>query len=431
MRIKRALSALLCVALLTGCGTPLANGKIEEMLRAPQTGGRQTAVQKALNSYLGETLQLKYPRGGQEMSPMLFADLDDDNTQEAIVLYLAQSKGQNVHMAVLEENEAGWEVTFEIEGLSTEVASVEFAEVTGRGTQLLVGYANATLSDAYLSVYDYNNETVTRLFEQSYTQYFVGDLDGQAPLELLVVPQNTQPGALTLQLVRMGEEGLQVAQSLLLDERFVSCNSIQIASTLQRRGVVIDGTLSAGGLANEMFRLTENGTLTQWPALEGVDIVRSSLRYLADLPATRLSNSDAVFIPTDVTVSPTLSSSRRFYYMAWHNVLYGEPERFLEEGLPDDARFGLYDSTHGYFVRLPNSWRDTVSLVDGSMPGDWQLRAKDGNALLMSVRVADSGKPLGLYTPVASLGEQSLQIYFTDQCPLDAARLIRTGIFVF
>ena len=168
---------LLCALVLSGCSAPFGATNVEELLRAPQPSAQQSAVQKALNSYLGETLHLKYPRGGTEMSPLLFADLDGDAVDEAVVLYVADSKGQNVHLAVLENKQSAWEVTYEIEGLSTEVASVETAQLTGNGVQLLVGYATATISDKYLSVYDYQDETITRVYEQAYTQYLAADLD--------------------------------------------------------------------------------------------------------------------------------------------------------------------------------------------------------------------------------------------------------------
>lgn len=98
----RLCAALLCCVLLCSCDGIVLGGKnVEELLRAPRPSERQSAVQTALNAYLGETLQLKYPRGGAEPDPVIFADLDGDGAEEAAVLYTAESKGQNVHLSVL------------------------------------------------------------------------------------------------------------------------------------------------------------------------------------------------------------------------------------------------------------------------------------------------------------------------------------------
>lgn len=135
------LAALACCALLCACDSLVAGGNVEELLRAPRPSERQNAVQTALNAYLGESLQLKYPRGGGEPDPVIFADLDGDGSEEAAVLYTAPSKGQNVHLAVLERGEEGWDVAYEVMGLSTEVAEVELVELFEGSVQLCVGYA--------------------------------------------------------------------------------------------------------------------------------------------------------------------------------------------------------------------------------------------------------------------------------------------------
>lgn len=446
-----ALRKLLCLVmaamlLLTGCGVTLSftGGNVEELLRAPQPGAVQSAVQKALNLYLGETAQLKYPRGGAEMSPLLFADLDGDGADEAALLYQSQSKGQNVHLAILENKETGWEVVYELEGLSSEVANVERAALTGSGVQLVVGYANATLTDPYLSVYDYHDETLLRLHEQSYTQHLVADVDGTGTDELLMVSQSAQPGALTLQLLAapksasasdaaspVAAPALTLVQAMELDARFVACKGLYVSVSTQRRGVVVDGLFSGGALASQVLRLTENGTLTLWPPAAEVDVPRRSQRYLNGLYATDFSGKGTVEVPTGIASAPTLTSARRFYFVTWQDFLSGDPEAYLNQTtLPENARFGVYDSTYGYFVRLPSVWRGEVNLVDGLMPGEWNLRSKQGNALLLSARVADATKPLGLYTPVGTLGEQSVQIMVTDNCSAAEAQIVLRGVTV-
>ena len=117
--MKARIAALLCaVALLTGCAT--SAGDVENLLRAPQLSGQTSAIQKALNSYLGagSTATLKYPASGEFLSPFLFGDWDGDGVQEAAVLYTAETAGANVWLAVLEPTDNGWRVVQTAEGLS-------------------------------------------------------------------------------------------------------------------------------------------------------------------------------------------------------------------------------------------------------------------------------------------------------------------------
>ena len=72
-------------------------GNAEELLRAPQPIQLQSAVQKALVSHLGETPQMKYPRGGKSFPPLSLRDLDGDGTDEAIPFYGRKKRAECLH----------------------------------------------------------------------------------------------------------------------------------------------------------------------------------------------------------------------------------------------------------------------------------------------------------------------------------------------
>ena len=81
------LTACGAASLLAGCGLPLVeNVQVEELLRAPTLSGDYGALQTALNSWLDESAQLKYPMQGDLLSPFLLQDLDGDGQQDAAVL---------------------------------------------------------------------------------------------------------------------------------------------------------------------------------------------------------------------------------------------------------------------------------------------------------------------------------------------------------
>lgn len=446
MRNMLLCAVLAAALLLTGCAAPFASGTVEELLRAPQPTQQLSAVQKALHSYLGENLQLKYPRGGQEMSPIVLADLDGDGVSEAVVLYVVESKGQNVHLAVMEQSAAGWEVTYEIEGMSTEVASLELSQLRHSGLQLVVGYANATLTDKYLSVYDYRNDTVTRLLEQAYAYYLADDVDNNGVQDLFLAANGAEAGALTLQWLAEREGEFAPVQTISLDERFVACQKLYTANSGGVSGLIAEGTFATGLLANQVFRLTPDGQLARWPQGE-TDVPVLTLRSLTNLTASEIKGSHGLRVPTNVTpADPTLSYSRRFYWVTWQDylaetvvlvppgkeesgIVQPEANTGLEASTPQPC-FGVYDSLHGYFVRLPEEWRGKITIVDGIIKGDWQVRLREGNSLLLGVRVTESDVPSGTYVRAATMGGNSVLMYFGGQCTAEQGLFIRTGVTV-
>ena len=107
-RLRLVLCTLLCFVLCS-CQTVLpANEKaqVEELLRAPKLSGDYGALQTALNDWLGESAQLKYPIQGELLSPFVLQDLDGDGQQDAAVLYTT-AQTANVCIAILQRDDAG------------------------------------------------------------------------------------------------------------------------------------------------------------------------------------------------------------------------------------------------------------------------------------------------------------------------------------
>ena len=102
-----ALCAAFCL-LLTGCSIPMQEEtvQVEELLRAPRLAGDYGALQTALNDWLGESAQLKYPLRGDLLSPFVLQDFDGDGEQDAAVFYTT-ALTSNVCVAFLRKNSGG------------------------------------------------------------------------------------------------------------------------------------------------------------------------------------------------------------------------------------------------------------------------------------------------------------------------------------
>ena len=152
--------------------------QVEELLRAPKLSGDYGDVQTALNDWLGESAQLKYPMQGDLLSPFLIHDLDGDGQQDAAVLYTT-AQSSNVCVAILQKGRDGmWQVRQNAEGLADTVDSVGLAQLQpGDASQLVVGYV-AAQGDHYLAVYSYTDGELSTILEQQYQQYLVEDITG-------------------------------------------------------------------------------------------------------------------------------------------------------------------------------------------------------------------------------------------------------------
>lgn len=427
-RCFRLLAAMACCALLCACDGLLPNGllpsgfmpsgNVEELLRAPRQSEQQNAVQTALNNYLGESLQLKYPRGGSEPDPVIFADLDGDGAEEAAVLYTAPGKGQNVHLAVLEPGEDGWSVAYEVMGLASEVAEVERVQLFEGSVQLCVGYANANLTDKYLEIYDYRDVTIYSACRQPYDAYRIGALTGEG-LQLAVACTTAEPGASVLQLFAADGRVMALQQAVELDARIERCTGIYPTVCGITHGLIVDGT-TAPGAAAQFFRW-EDGLFRSCldDSEERAVLLSQRPRALSALTPRDLVGTGELLAAEAGTSIPTIRATRRFYPVDWVDHLSEKPLR----------RYGIFDVQYNYFLRLPEAWRGSISLSAQS-DTDWQIRDAGDGRLLCMVRIADRFAAGGMYIEAAQLSDQKLLLYFSESCPPAYINLIQNGVLV-
>ena len=126
--MKRILTLLLAVLTFTGCSGLADKDNIINLLSSPKLSQRESEVVAVIKEHLGQDVILKYPKQGNNISPVQLVDLSSDGTEEAVVLYTAPNTGNNVRVAVLSQNENGWQLEYDAEGYGTEIYKIVFAD---------------------------------------------------------------------------------------------------------------------------------------------------------------------------------------------------------------------------------------------------------------------------------------------------------------
>ena len=378
--------ALLCL-LFTGCSSLLGEyAQVEELLRAPRLSGDYGDVQTALNDWLGESAQLKYPMQGELLSPFLLQDLDGDGRQDAAVLYTT-AQSSNVCIAILQKNDSDvWQVRQNVEGLADTVENVRLAQLQpGSTVQLVVGYM-AAQGDHYLAVYSYENGELTTILEQQYQQYLVEDITGGGNQDLILM-STLEDGGVQLELLTVDKEGSfqQVAVMGLSASRFSGCASVAAGMGADgKHYLVLDGWtgISGNNLASVLLHFDEDTQqMVSASQISTERLYSESLRNVPGLFSQDLDGDGIVEIPTQPVEAGLLnmSQSRRMDFIVWMDYTSPEP----------DKSFGLLDEETNCYIELPMEWEGNLKLTDSEQyDGAVELRTVDKDALVMTVRLA-------------------------------------------
>lgn len=403
----RWLACVLLCLLLAGCSMPGEQVQVEELLRAPKLSGDYGDVQTALNDWLGESAQLKYPMQGDLLSPFLLQDLDGDGRQDAAVLYTT-AQSSNVCIAILQKDDADiWHVRQNVEGLADTVESVGLAQLQpGDATQLVVGYT-AAQGDHYLAVYSYTDGVLSTILEQQYQQYLVEDITGGGNQDLILM-STLEDGGVQIELLTVDKEGSfqQVAVMGLSANRFAGCASVAAGVGADgRHYLVLDGWtgISGNNLASVLLRFDED-TQQMVPAdqISTEKLYTASLRNVPSLVSQDLDGDGIVEIPTqpDEAGLLNMSQSRRMDFIVWMDYTSPRPEK----------SFGLLDEETNCYIELPMEWEGNLKLTDSEQyDGAVELRTVDEDQLIMTLRLVRTTSSLKGWTRLGIVASRQMQ----------------------
>ena len=400
------LCTLLCLC-LAGCSMPGEQVQVEELLRAPKLSGDYGDVQTALNDWLGESAQLKYPMQGDLLSPFLIHDLDGDGQQDAAVLYTT-AQSSNVCVAILQKGRDGmWQVRQNAEGLADTVDSVGLAQLQpGDASQLVVGYV-AAQGDHYLAVYSYTDGELSTILEQQYQQYLVEDITGGGSQDLILM-STLEDGGVQIELLTVDKEGSfqQVAVMGLSADRFSGCASVAAGVGADgRHYLVLDGWtgISGNNLASVLLYFDEE-TQQMVPAdqISTEKLYTASLRNVPSLVSQDLDGDGIVEIPTqpDEAGLLNMSQSRRMDFIVWMDYTNPNPEK----------SFGLLDEETNCYIELPMEWEGNLKLTDSEQyDGAVELRTVDEDELVMTLRLVRTTSSLKGWTRLGIVASRQMQ----------------------
>ena len=406
----RWLACVLLCLLLAGCSMPGEQVQVEELLRAPKLSGDYGDVQTALNDWLGESAQLKYPMQGDLLSPFLLQDLDGDGRQDAAVLYTT-AQSSNVCIAILQKDDADiWHVRQNVEGLADTVESVGLAQLQpGDATQLVVGYT-AAQGDHYLAVYSYTDGVLSTILEQQYQQYLVEDITGGGNQDLILM-STLEDGGVQIELLTVDKEGSfqQVAVMGLSANRFAGCASV--AAGLGADGkhyLVLDGWtgISGNNLASVLLRFDdESQQMVPASQITSEELYNASLRNVPSLVSRDLDGDGTVEIPTqpDEAGLLNMSQSRRMDFIVWMDYTSPEPEK----------SFGLLDEESSCYIELPAEWEGNLMLTDSTEGEEAvELHTVDEGKLVLTMRLVPSSESAAGWTRLGVVASRQMQAKF-------------------
>ncbi|MDE5753289.1 MAG: hypothetical protein K2H89_01895 [Oscillospiraceae bacterium] len=172
----------------SGCSIGI---NVDTMLTPPKLSGEQEQIYQALQEAIGTGIRLKYPKSGSYLSAFIIADIDADESDEAIVFYeksnMTGTDG-GLRINILDKVNTKWQSICDRSAEGSEIEKVMISQLgSSDKMHIIVGYSTANQSEKYLSVYAYEDHYLEQTLTHSYALFDVAQVDTDQHPDLVVL----------------------------------------------------------------------------------------------------------------------------------------------------------------------------------------------------------------------------------------------------
>ncbi len=364
-RISLILCFFIIISTFSGC---IPSAPVETLMKPPTLSEEQRAIYAALELYLGENIELCYPKSGGVLSAIIVKDIDDEPTQEAIVFYKHKSKPNpvdgvnNVRVNILDQKNGEWHSVYDHTGDGNAVERVAISSVgADESLRVFVGYETIKKTNVF-NVYSFKNGELFTEYSDNYSAFFTNDIDNDKENELLVINMfdKTSTEQSNIKLVEMTENGLEMISVALLSEETTKISNITSGYIEENTpALFIDST--DGELYHTEIIYCAESKLRNPLYLSESKFIEHTVRYQGYL-CNDIDGDGIIEIPTLELISGYDESMESpLNFVVWSG--------FENYSLNIKYR-SYYNLEEGYCFIIPNRWNGVVTAKIDEIRGD-------------------------------------------------------------
>ncbi len=414
---------LLSIMLLSGCSM---GASMENLLTPPKLDAQQNEIYQALINSSGSAVQLKYPKGGDYRSAFVVRNIDDEESDEALVFYLSDSVQTGeaaLRLKVLDQYDGKWQAVYDLACIGSEVDSISFTNIgAGENTDIVIRFSMLNQTEKAFSVLNYSDGVAKELCAASYSCLEVLDLNNDGEEELVSVSTDKTTGVSTAAMYSRVEDNFQKiseAQLVGTHSEITGVTKGMVAENIP--ALFLDHSRGQGLYGTDVIYCRGNKIIS--PDSIGADadssiVARFTNNYLADINSRDIDGDGFLEIPS-MTALPgyeTLPRAEQLCAVQWYTIL---DNNFTLE------HYSYYSSKFGFALLFPNRWRGVVTAVPDLQNNEiifirydvnWGLEVNSATEL-MRIRIVDRNdiEAMSGATSMKVLGATDECIYYYSE----------------
>ncbi len=347
----------LCVCCLTSCDSS-SIGSINDLINAPKYSGELYDIQQALYAYAGRSVNLRYPRTGDNRTAFTRYDFDGDSVEEAIAFYSSANIDGivEVHINVIDQIDGRWRSVCDTTTGASDIHRVDISPLSASGVPVIaVGSELYSATGNQLKLYTYSKGKLSPRMQTNYTDFMLCDLMGKGYKQLVTLEIKPSERVATASVYTVDGDSTDLLGAAPLDGNVSDFASV-IEGRLSdgRAAVFIDSVKSATATITDAVYF-DGDKLTNPFFNSAIAETQSTLRATSSL-CTDINGDGVTDIPSaEVLLGyETQPNDQRKYLTVW---------RSFDGTSFKNTLVGDFNYESGYYLTFPSKWLGKVTLI--------------------------------------------------------------------
>ena len=358
---RKFFKAVLLSAAILLCGCSF-DSSVENLLTAPKLTPEQTEIYDELKKTVGSNIKLKYPKSGDYRSAFVLNNIDDDESDEAMVFYEStnvQSGESALRLKILDKTDGKWEAVYDLACSGSEVDSISFARLgNSESVDIIVCYTLMSQSEKTFDLLNYSNRSLTKVYSSAYSCLEVFDMNGDGEDELVTVTADKVNRSSCATMFTHNADGF-----VKLSETVFNCDAADFLRVTKGMlaenvpAIFLDYSKGSGQSSSDVLycrgdRLYSPANI----AAKSSVISRMTNDYMPEIYSFDIDNDGYVEVPSTTPLPgyEMLTKPEQICAVRWYTVSDGN---FIPE------YYGYYSGKYGFALMFPDRWRGVVSAV--------------------------------------------------------------------
>lgn len=355
MKLKKAIIITIAIVLsliISGCD--IVNNT-NDMVSPPELTGEMSPIAKALYNSVGNDCDLKYPSSGDRRSAIVLEDINGDGIFEAFAFYsTSDDEMTTMHINAICQIDGKWKSVSDKTVVAIGVEEVDFCDLNHDGIEeILVGWEVNGSNEKQLGVFTFEENAITQLVLQTYTDFLCCDLDNNGINEIFVHLLNTAEKTNKAIVYNYNENGMEQTAGCVMDASVKSTEKPVLATLSNgQKAIYIDEIKGVGAVTEVLFM--SKGELIN-PLLDTVNSFENISTLRAASLATQDINNDGILeVPIASDLPNAGNSDEKLYYTNWCS--------FNGEKLSVKL-ITVVNTVDGYYLTVPNSMLGSIAVL--------------------------------------------------------------------